>query len=194
MEVPRLVKVVVNMGVNDAKEDIKSMDVAAFRIGDDHRPEARRCVGRRSPFPILTCAKACRSGCASRCARIRMYEFLDRFINTAIPRIRETSGVRPPLVRRSRKLQFGSDRTSTFFRKLESDKSQVAGSTSLIVTNGRRRCEGAVSCWRFSECPLNRRDKDVKAAVNESVRRSQRGKNFNSRKKCGNLKVCQPFP
>ena len=49
----------------------------------------------RSRSPTSSCARACRSAARSRCAGERMYEFLDRLINVALPRVRDFRGVSP---------------------------------------------------------------------------------------------------
>jgi large subunit ribosomal protein L5 len=93
-QVPRLVKVVINMGVNDAKEDIKSMDHAAAEVAaiTGQKPQVRRAKKSISNFKL-------RAGMPIA-VRVtlrgnRMYEFLDRFINASIPRIRDFRGLDP---------------------------------------------------------------------------------------------------
>jgi large subunit ribosomal protein L5 len=94
MQVPRLVKVIVNMGVNDAKEDIKSMDVAAAELGaiTGQKPQVRRAKKSISNFKLRAGMPI---GLRVTLRGDRMYEFLDRFISTAIPRIRDFRGLDP---------------------------------------------------------------------------------------------------
>jgi large subunit ribosomal protein L5 len=94
MQVPRLVKVVVNMGVNDAKEDIKSMDSASADLGaiTGQKPQVRRAKKSISNFKLR---QGMPIGVRVTLRGTRMYEFLDRFINTAIPRIRDFRGLDP---------------------------------------------------------------------------------------------------
>ena len=94
MEVPRLVKVVVNMGVNDAKEDIKSIDAASAELGliTGQKPQIRRAKKSISNFKLR---EGMPIGVRVTLRGARMYEFLDRFINTAIPRIRDFRGLDP---------------------------------------------------------------------------------------------------
>ena len=92
MEVPRITKITVNMGVGEAVGDKKIMD---FAVGDltkitGQKPivkNARKSVAAfkiRDGWPI---------GCKVTLRRERMYEFLDRLINVAIPRIRDFRGL-----------------------------------------------------------------------------------------------------
>src|SRR4051812_19219223 len=94
MEVPRLVKVVVNMGVNDAKEDIKSMDAASSELASitGQKPQVRRAKKSISNFKLR---QGMPIALRVTLRGARMYEFLDRFINTAIPRIRDFRGLDP---------------------------------------------------------------------------------------------------
>jgi len=94
MQVPRLTKIVVNMGVGDAPGDAKVMESAV--------KELAKITGQN---PVITRAKKSiagfklRAGAAIGCKVTlrgdRMYEFLDRLINVAIPRIRDFRGVSP---------------------------------------------------------------------------------------------------
>ena len=94
MQVPRLVKVVVNMGVNDAKEDIKSIDSASAELAaiTGQKPQVRRAKKSISNFKLR---QGMPIGVRVTLRGTRMYEFLDRFINTAIPRIRDFRGLDP---------------------------------------------------------------------------------------------------
>src|SRR5436309_7048997 len=94
MQVPRLVKVVINMGVNDAKEDIKSMDIATSELGviTGQKPQVRRAKKSISNFKLR---QGMPIGLRVTLRGVRMLEFLDRFINTAIPRIRDFRGLDP---------------------------------------------------------------------------------------------------
>jgi len=94
MQVPNLVKVVVNMGVNDAKEDIKSIDVASADLAaiTGQKPQVRRAKKSISNFKLRAGMPI---GVRVTLRGTRMYEFLDRFINTAIPRIRDFRGLDP---------------------------------------------------------------------------------------------------
>ena len=94
MAVPKVEKVVVNMGVNDAKEDIKSMDVASAELAaiTGQKPQVRRAKKSISNFKLR---QGMPIGLRVTLRGTRMYEFLDRFINTAIPRIRDFRGLDP---------------------------------------------------------------------------------------------------
>jgi len=94
MEVPKLVKIVVNMGVGEAKDNAKLLDAAVAdleTITGQHvvRTKAKKSIANfklREGMPI---------GCKVTLRGERMYEFADRLINLALPRVRDFRGVNP---------------------------------------------------------------------------------------------------
>ena len=92
MQIPKMVKIVVNMGVGDAVQDIKNLDRAAEDLvlitgQKSVMRRARRSISNfklRAGMPV---------GCMVTLRSDRMYEFLDRVLNFAIPRIRDFRGV-----------------------------------------------------------------------------------------------------
>ncbi|AYJ86077.1 50S ribosomal protein L5 [Sphingomonas paeninsulae] len=92
MQVPRLVKIVLNMGVGEATQDKKKVDQAAgeMELIAGQKPvvtKAKKSVAQfklREGMPI---------GCKVTLRRDRMFEFLDRFITIALPRVRDFRGL-----------------------------------------------------------------------------------------------------
>jgi len=94
MQVPRLEKIVINMGVGEASQDRKKIDAPV--------KEMTQISGQK---PIITRARKSIAsfklreemivGCKVTLRGERMYEFLDRFINIALPRVRDFRGVNP---------------------------------------------------------------------------------------------------
>ncbi|MBI5837735.1 MAG: 50S ribosomal protein L5 [Candidatus Eisenbacteria bacterium] len=92
MQAPRLVKIVVNMGVGDALQNIKMLDAA---VGDmtaitGQKPAIRRAKKSISNFKLRAGQPV---GCMVTMRGARMWEFYDRLTNVAIPRIRDFRGV-----------------------------------------------------------------------------------------------------
>lgn len=92
MQIPRLVKVVVNMGVGDAVQDIKNLDgaLADITVITGQKPVVRRARKSISNFKLR---EGMPVGCMVTLRRDRMYEFIDRLMNFSIPRIRDFRGV-----------------------------------------------------------------------------------------------------
>jgi large subunit ribosomal protein L5 len=92
MQVPRLVKIVVNMGVGQATQDPKLLEMAMKELAKitGQKPVIRRARKSISNFKLRA---GMAIGCKVTLRRERMYEFLDRLINAAIPRIRDFRGL-----------------------------------------------------------------------------------------------------
>jgi large subunit ribosomal protein L5 len=92
MQAPRLVKIVVNMGVGEGTQDGKLVDAAAKDLGAiaGQRPSIRRAKKAIANFKLKAGTPV---GCMVTLRGDRMYEFFDRLVNVAIPRIRDFRGV-----------------------------------------------------------------------------------------------------
>lgn len=92
LEVPRLDKVVINMGLGDAKENIKVIDIAVKQLAaiTGQRPVVTRAKTSISNFKIR---EGMPIGCKVTLRGNVMYEFMDRLINVSIPRIRDFRGI-----------------------------------------------------------------------------------------------------
>ena len=92
MEAPKLVKIVVNMGVGEAITNAKLLDGAAVELGTitGQKPSIRRAKKSIANFKLR---KGQAIGAMVTLRRERMWEFLDRLVNIAIPRIRDFRGV-----------------------------------------------------------------------------------------------------
>ena len=94
MQAPRLTKITVNMGVGDAKQDSNQLDAALEQLGTiaGQRPNVRRA---RKSIAAFKLREEMPVGVAVTLRDARMYEFLDRLISVAIPRIRDFRGLNP---------------------------------------------------------------------------------------------------
>ena len=92
MQVPRLEKIVINMGVGEATQDGKKVDAA---VGDLTAITGQKPVVTRAKKSIATfkLRENMPIGCKVTLRRQRMYEFLDRLVNIALPRVRDFRGV-----------------------------------------------------------------------------------------------------
>jgi hypothetical protein len=92
MQVPRLQKITLNMGVSEAVSDKKVMDTPS---ATSPRSPARSpwSPSRRRPSPVSRSATNVPIGCMVTLRGVRMYEFLDRFVTVALPRVRDFRGI-----------------------------------------------------------------------------------------------------
>ncbi|MCK9229949.1 MAG: 50S ribosomal protein L5 [Syntrophales bacterium] len=94
MEVPRLEKIVLNMGLGEAIQNVKILDgaVAELAMISGQKPVITKAKKSIATFKLR---KGMSIGCMVTLRSDRMYEFFDRFVNVAIPRIRDFRGISP---------------------------------------------------------------------------------------------------
>ncbi len=94
MQIPKLVKIVVNMGVGDAKENHKLLDSA---IGDMEKITGQKAVVCKAKKSVANfkLREGMPIGCKVTLRGDKMYQFADRLINLALPRVRDFRGVNP---------------------------------------------------------------------------------------------------
>src|ERR1700716_1484041 len=94
MQVPRIQKITLNMGVGEAKNDAKQLDAAMdeLTIIAGQRPQIRKATKSVAQFKIR---EGMPIGAKVTLRGARMYEFLDRLVSIALPRIRDFRGLNP---------------------------------------------------------------------------------------------------
>jgi large subunit ribosomal protein L5 len=94
MQVPRITKITLNMGVGDAKTDAKALDAAIEELTtiSGQRAQVRRARKSIASFKLR---EGMAVGARVTIRGARMYEFLDRLISIALPRIRDFRGLNP---------------------------------------------------------------------------------------------------
>ena len=155
MQAPRLVKIVLNMGVGDALQDQKLLDAAANELGTiaGQRPTVRRAKKSISNFKLREGVPV---GCAVTLRGARMYEFYDRLINVAVPRIRDFRGVNPRSFDGRGNFTMGLTE-QIIFPEINYDKvGKVRGLDVTIVTTARTDEEGR-ELLRLMNMPFRQR-------------------------------------
>ena len=94
LALPRLDKIVVSMGVSTATTDKKHVDDAASSLAEITGQKPLRCKSRKS-IANFRLREGLDIGCKVTLRRARMYEFLDRLISLALPRVRDFRGLNP---------------------------------------------------------------------------------------------------
>lgn len=94
LAVPRIVKVVCNIGIGEASRNAKLLDQAVDELAaiTGQRPVIRRARVSIAQFKLR---EGMQIGCSVTLRRERMYEFLDRLVNIALPRVRDFRGLPP---------------------------------------------------------------------------------------------------
>ncbi len=141
MQAPKLEKIVINMGLGEAIQNIKVLDSAVEEIGliTGQRPvitKARKSIAQfklRKGMPI---------GCMVTLRKDRMYEFFNRLINIALPRVRDFRGVSGKSFDGRGNYALGI-REQLTFPEIDYDKiDKVKGMNIIIVTTAKTDEEG----------------------------------------------------
>lgn len=141
MEVPRLEKIVVNMGLGEAIQNIKILDSAAEEMGAITGQKAVITKAKKS-IAGFKLRQGMPIGCMVTLRREKMYEFLDRLINIALPRVRDFKGVSSKAFDGQGNYSLGV-KEQLIFPEIHYDKiDKIKGLNVSIVTSARTDEEG----------------------------------------------------
>ncbi len=136
MEVPKLDKIVVNMGVGEAKENAKLLETA---IKDMEAITGQKAVATKAKNSIANfkIREGMAIGCKTTLRGEKMYEFMDRLINLALPRVRDFRGVNPNAFDGRGNYALGI-KEQLIFPEIEYDKvDKVRGMDIIFVTTAK---------------------------------------------------------
>ena len=136
MEVPKLDKIVVNMGVGEAKENAKLLEAA---VKDMEAITGQKAVTTKAKNAIANfkIRENMPIGCKVTLRGEKMYEFADRLINLALPRVRDFRGVNPNAFDGRGNYALGI-KEQTIFPEIEYDKvDKVRGMDIIFVTTAK---------------------------------------------------------
>jgi large subunit ribosomal protein L5 len=139
-EVPRLEKIVVNIGVGEAVQDSKKLDAA---VGDLMRITGQRPIINRAKKSIAAfkLREGMKIGCKVTLRRERMYEFLDRLVTIALPRVRDFRGIPGKSFDGHGNFALGL-KEQIVFPEIDYDKvDQVRGLNVVICTSAKTDAE-----------------------------------------------------
>lgn len=143
MEVPRIEKVVINVGVGEAKQDIKYLDAAMEEVAliTGQRPVVKRAKRSVANFKVRAGMPV---GCMVTLRGARMWEFLDRLVTVALPRIKDFRGVSRRSFDGRGNYNLGL-REQLVFPEIDYDKVlKVRGMNITIVTTAKKDEEAQV--------------------------------------------------
>ena len=141
MEVPKLEKIVINMGVGEAKDNAKLLESA---VKDLETITGQKAVLTRAKKSVANfkIREGLAIGCKVTLRGERMYEFLDRLVNLALPRVRDFRGVNPNSFDGRGNYSLGI-KEQLIFPEIEYDKvDKVRGMDIIFVTTAKTDEEG----------------------------------------------------
>ncbi len=136
MQVPKIEKVVINMGVGEAKENVKLLDAA---VSDLETITGQKAVVTKAKKSVANfkIREGMPIGCKVTLRGDRMYEFVDRLINLALPRVRDFRGVNPNAFDGRGKYALGI-KEQLIFPEIENDKiDKIRGMDVIFVTTAK---------------------------------------------------------
>ncbi len=136
MEVPKIEKIVINMGVGEAKDNIKALEAA---VKDLEIISGQKVVTTKSKNAIANfkIREGMPIGCKVTLRGEKMYEFVDRLINLALPRVRDFRGVNPNAFDGRGNYALGV-KEQIIFPEIEYDKvDKVRGMDIIFVTTAK---------------------------------------------------------
>jgi large subunit ribosomal protein L5 len=162
MEIPRLEKIVINMGVGEATQDKKKVEVAAseMELIAGQKPvitKAKKSIAQfklREGMPI---------GVKVTLRRERMYEFLDRLITVALPRVRDFRGLNPKSFDGRGNYAMGL-KEQIIFPEISYDKIDKVRGMDIIVTTTAKTDEEARELLRLFNFPFPQDQEQKQAA------------------------------
>ena len=136
MEVPKLDKIVINMGVGEAKENAKLLEAA---VKDMETITGQKAVLTKAKNSVANfkIREGMAIGCKTTLRGEKMYEFLDRLVNLALPRVRDFRGVNPNAFDGRGNYALGI-KEQIIFPEIEYDKvDKVRGMDIIFVTTAK---------------------------------------------------------
>ncbi len=163
MEVPKITKIVVNMGVGEATKDAKALERAMEDLAaiTGQKPQVRRAKRSEAGFNLR---KGMPIGARVTLRKDRMWEFLDRLISIALPRMRDFRGISEKSFDGRGNFNFGIPE-QTVFPEIDYDKvDKIRGMDIAIVTTAETD-EEAYELLRLLGFPfrnMHRKEKEAK--------------------------------
>ena len=162
LEVPKLEKIVINMGVGEATQDKKKVEAAAAEMQAiaGQKPviaKAKKSIAQfklREGMPI---------GCKVTLRRDRMFEFLDRLVTIALPRVRDFRGLNPKSFDGRGNYAMGL-KEQIIFPEINYDQIDKVRGMDIIVTTTAKTDEEARELLRLFNFPFPRDEEQKQAA------------------------------
>ena len=154
MEVPKLDKIVVNMGVGEAKENVKVLDAA---VGDMQKITGQKAVITKAKKSVANfkLREGMPIGCKVTLRGEKMYEFADRLITLALPRVRDFRGVNANAFDGRGNYALGI-REQLIFPEIEYDKVDKTRGMDIIFVTTAKTDEEARELLKLFNMPFEK--------------------------------------
>jgi large subunit ribosomal protein L5 len=166
MQAPRIEKITVNMGVGDAKQDSKMLDAATEQLATitGQRPSVRRARKSIAQFKVR---EGMPVGLAVTLRGERSYEFLDRLMSVAIPRIRDFRGLNPRSFDGRGNYSMGV-REQIIFPEVDYDEVDQVRGLDITITTSAASDEESFALLEALGMPFSKEGRPRTTAVNQN--------------------------
>jgi large subunit ribosomal protein L5 len=163
MQAPKIEKITVNMGVGDAKQDSKMLEAASEQLGTitGQKPNVRRARKSIAQFKVR---EGMPVGVAVTLRSERQYEFLDRLMSVAIPRIRDFRGLNPRAFDGRGNYSMGV-REQIIFPEVDYDEIDQVRGLDITITTSASTDEEAFALLEALGMPFAREGRPQAAAT-----------------------------
>ena len=154
MEIPKITKVVINIGIGEAKDNPKELEAA---MGDLAKITGQKPVATKAKKSIANfkLREGVAIGCKVTLRREKMYEFPDRFINVALPRVRDFGGISPDSFDGRGNYNIGL-KEQIIFPEIEYDKIDKIRGMDIVIVTTAKTDEEARELLRLMGAPFTR--------------------------------------
>jgi len=152
MEIPRLEKIVVNMGLGEAIQNIKVLDKAVEELSLIVGQKPVITKARRS-IATFKLRKGMSIGCRVTLRRERMYEFFDRLVNVALPRVRDFRGISPTSFDGRGNFAMGL-KEQLIFPEIDYNKVDKARGMNIVIVTTAKKDDEARELLRLMGMPF----------------------------------------
>jgi large subunit ribosomal protein L5 len=154
MQAPKIEKIILNMGVGDAKQDSKVLDAAQQQLAliAGQKPNVRRARKSIAQFKVR---EGMPVGLAVTLRGERAYEFLDRLISVSLPRVRDFRGIKPTAFDGRGNYTLGL-REQTIFPEIDYDAVDAVRGLDVVITTSAKTNEEAYALLEGFGMPFAR--------------------------------------
>ena len=165
MQVPKLLSISLNMGIGDAKTNSKKLEsaISELELSSGQKPVITKSKSDISNFKIR---KGFPVGCKVTLRSFKMYEFLDRLVNIALPRIKDFRGLSEKGIDKSNNYSFGIKEQIIFTEINYDDIDSVRGLNVTLSTSANTDEE---AYWLLKEFGFPLREKPTKNTIEEAA-------------------------
>ncbi|MCG3204248.1 MAG: 50S ribosomal protein L5 [Elusimicrobia bacterium] len=164
--VPKLQKIVLNIGVSAARENIKALDIANDELAQitGQKPSVRKSKNSISAFKLR---EGMPIGVCVTLRGARMYEFLDRFISIAVPRIRDFRGLSPTAFDGGGNYNLGI-KEQYIFPEVNVEKSDAPRGMNITFVTSANTDKEAFELLHVLGLPFAKKEKTLQQKVQEN--------------------------